>query len=121
MPANYRLDQIAHNPSGLVPAASWEEKGTPMPNQEASTECPYCSGPLESGFLATEQKGGNHGLIGILAGGLKCSKIMWTEEFKMGFFGSPKGEDVSTRNAQKKYMAVPALRCPKCRSITFAY
>jgi hypothetical protein len=78
--------------------------------------CPKCGGFMESGFLATQQRGG-----GFFAGGLKCSKILWTQTQAMGFFGSPKGEDVTTRNAHRKYVFVPAQRCPACRLLVFEY
>lgn len=79
-------------------------------------KCPKCGAGMEGGFLATEQKGG-----GVLMGGLRCSRILWSADFKMGFLGSPKGEDVSTKNTHKKYVAVPAVRCPNCRVISFTY
>ena len=80
------------------------------------SRCPKCEAEMASGFLATEQKGG-----GVLTGGLKCSRIIWTEEFKMGFLGGPKGETVSTRNTHKKSRAVPAVRCTSCNFVAFEY
>lgn len=78
--------------------------------------CPHCNGTLENGILTTEQRGGS-----ILLGGVKCSKIIWAKEFKMGFMGSPNGEDVSTRNIHRKYMEIPAIRCKECRFVVFKY
>ena len=79
-------------------------------------KCPSCESEMEHGFLGTEQKGG-----GVLNGGLKCSKIVWSQDFRMGFFGKPKGENVSGKNTHRKYMAVPAMRCTQCRMILFQY
>ncbi len=91
-------------------------EGASMSDPIDVAECPRCNAPMEIGFIATEQKGG-----GVLSGGLRCSRIVWCEEFKMGFVGGPKGEYVSTMNTHKKYMAIPAVRCSNCRMITFGY
>ncbi len=78
-------------------------------------KCSKCTSQMEHGFVGTEQSGRG------LTGWLKCSKVLWCEEFKMGFFGSPKGEDISGQNTHKKYMAIPAARCTVCRLVVFAY
>ena len=54
-------------------------------------------------------------------GGLRCSRIFWAKVYKMGFLGAPKGEDVSTQNTHKSYMAIPSARCEKCRVVVFEY
>jgi len=87
-----------------------------MAETVAINKCPKCSAPMEQGLVGTEQRGG-----GLLTGGLKCSKVLWCEEFKMGFFGSPKGENISGRDTHKKYMAIPATRCTACRVVVFEY
>ena len=79
-------------------------------------KCPTCGSPLEPGFLGTEQKGG-----AVFLGGLRCSRIIWSKDFKMGFSGTPKGEDVATQNTHKTYMALPASRCAQCRVVIFQY
>ena len=71
---------------------------------------------METGFLATQQLGG-----GGLFRALKCSRIIWSAQFEMGFLGSPKGGDVSTASVDGKYKAIPSARCPNCRLIVFAY
>ena len=71
---------------------------------------------MQPGFVGTEQRGGS-----VLLGGMRCSKVLWCEEFKMGFFGSPKGENLSEKNTHKKYMAIPAARCTRCRVVVFEY
>jgi hypothetical protein len=90
-------------------------KGDTMAADMLIEKCPKCNAEMEQGFVGTEQKGGG------LLGGLKCSKVLWCEEFKMGFFGSPKGADISGQNTHKKYMAIPAVRCTGCRLVVFAY
>lgn len=83
--------------------------------QDATIDkCSKCGGEMEQGLIATQQKGGG-------VAGLKCSKVLWCGEFKMGFFGSPKGEDISGQNTHKKYMAIPGARCTSCRLVVFGY
>ena len=87
-----------------------------MSEPSLPSRCPKCGGPMETGFLATQQLGG-----GGLFRALKCSKIIWSPDFAMGFLGTPKGEDVSAASVEKKYKAIPSARCPTCRLILFEY
>ena len=86
-----------------------------MAEASAFETCPKCGGPMAPGFLATEQVKA----FSVLRG-MKCARVLWTEGSKMGFLG-PKGEDVSAMNVHKKYMFIPAVRCPACRFIAFRY
>lgn len=79
-------------------------------------QCPKCGSIIDKGYIATRQGGGSP-----LLGGMKCSKIWFCDEFKMGFLGSPKGDDVSTANTHKKYMVIPAARCRRCNLVVFEY
>ena len=86
-----------------------------MSEPTASERCPRCDAELESGFIATQQAMGLFGLP-------KRVRIFFCPgQFKMGFLGSPKGEDVSGRSTHRKYMAIPATRCRECRWVVFHY